>query len=242
MFTPQLSDHVLIFLFVVGLPVFAKLMWYPRLQAAVARGEPHARMLPFVQGIIVDWALTLALLYVWRFYGRFFSDMALAWPSGVRGMVGMGIALLLIAAANWQRIAVLRSPEQREKLLEQMENVRALLPDTRQDLMLFFVLSITAGFCEEVFFRGALIWYLGAYVPKVAAYILATVLFGAAHFYQGAKGIVQTGLVGGVMLLLVLISDSLWPAIVFHAAFDINNGWLGYSTLKLHEQAAKDSA
>jgi hypothetical protein len=53
-----------------------------------------------------------------------------------------------------------------------------------------------------------------------------------AHAYQGIKGILATGIVGGLFTLVVLISGSLWPAIVLHALVDIEQGLIAWLVLR----------
>ena len=49
-----------------------------------------------------------------------------------------------------------------------------------------------------------------------------------AHSYQGIKGILATGIVGGLFTLIVLACGSLWPAIVLHALVDIGQGLVAW--------------
>jgi membrane protease YdiL (CAAX protease family) len=57
------------------------------------------------------------------------------------------------------------------------------------------------------------------------------VIFGLGHAYQGATGIVKTGVIGLVMALLTVLSGSLWPAILFHATMDITSGRMLHAAL-----------
>jgi membrane protease YdiL (CAAX protease family) len=71
-------------------------------------------------------------------------------------------------------------------------------------------------------FRGFLRLYLQDLgLPMIATGILATVIFGLAHAYQGWKGIVQTSLLGGVFMGLFIASGSLLPCMVLHALVDL---------------------
>jgi hypothetical protein len=42
-----------------------------------------------------------------------------------------------------------------------------------------------------------------------------------AHWYQGWKGAAQTALLGAVLMVLYVLSNSLFPCIVFHALVDL---------------------
>lgn len=86
-------------------------------------------------------------------------------------------------------------------------------------MMLFFVIAITAGICEEVFFRGMI---LNAYENEMslkAAAIFSAVLFGIFHFNpQNLFGPIVLGL---VFSYLVQITNSIYAAIIAHVT---NNG------------------
>jgi membrane protease YdiL (CAAX protease family) len=61
--------------------------------------------------------------------------------------------------------------------------------------------------------------------------IASAIVFGLAHAYQGAAGIVKTTVVGLVMAGLYAYSGSLWPGIVLHAALDLQGGAVAYQVL-----------
>lgn len=86
-------------------------------------------------------------------------------------------------------------------------------------MLLFFVIAITAGICEEFFFRGMI---LNAYENEMslkAAAIFSAVLFGIFHFNpQNLFGPIVLGL---VFAYLVQITNSIYAAIIAHIA---NNG------------------
>jgi membrane protease YdiL (CAAX protease family) len=49
---------------------------------------------------------------------------------------------------------------------------------------------------------------------------------------QGVKGVLATGVVGGLFTLVVLISGSLLPAIALHALTDIGTGLVAWLALR----------
>lgn len=98
------------------------------------------------------------------------------------------------------------------------------MPHRDHEYPLFAALACTAGLCEEFLFRGYLLWYLGHVVPVPVAYVLQSVVFGVAHFYQGLRGIVMTGLAGAFFTGVRIVSGSLWPAMLIHALMDLHAG------------------
>lgn len=77
-------------------------------------------------------------------------------------------------------------------------------------------------------FRGFVFWYLGTWAGPVVATLVSSILFGFGHIYLGRAQVPKTAIGGLVACLVVLASGSLWPAIVMHAAVDLENGELGY--------------
>ncbi len=51
--------------------------------------------------------------------------------------------------------------------------------------------------------------------------VVAAVAFGAAHAYQGAAGVLLTGVLGGVFAALYLQTGSLLLPVLLHAAVDL---------------------
>ena len=86
-------------------------------------------------------------------------------------------------------------------------------------LILMFIISITAGICEEGFFRGMV---LNAYETKVGrrwGAIFSGILFGVFHFNpQNFLGPIVLGI---VFSYLVQVTNSIWASVIAHAT---NNG------------------
>ncbi len=145
-------------------------------------------------------------------------------------MGGIGLALVLVVsyARTIGKIAPIPY-SRRVKLQNQFGKLEVVLPHTRPELGWFVALSLTAGFCEEFIFRGYLIWIFRSALGLWGAATISVVVFAAAHAYQGARGVLTSGVVGMLLTLVVLISESLLPAIALHALIDIGQGvvaWL----------------
>jgi membrane protease YdiL (CAAX protease family) len=118
-----------------------------------------------------------------------------------------------------------------DRLRRQVVSVAELMPHTEQEYRWFKILSVTAGICEELVFRGFMIWYLAHWMPMWLAALVGGVVFGLAHWYQGTAGVIKTGITGIIMGALYVATGSLlWPAIV-HAAIDIQGGAAGRKVL-----------
>lgn len=105
--------------------------------------------------------------------------------------------------------------------------VLRLIPRTSREKRLFAGLSVVAGFGEEVAYRGYLLSTLEllGLSPWIAA-IVSSAAFGLLHAYQGAAGIVRTGLTGLLLVLPVFATGSLIPSILAHACINLIAGLL----------------
>ena len=119
-----------------------------------------------------------------------------------------------------------------QRVVGELGRLRLIVPHTKPELRLFFLVAITAGVVEELFWRGFLFWYLEQSLPRVTTAILITVGFGLAHAYQGWRNVPKITLVGAAFTLLYLLSGSLWPSVVLHAAVDIIQGQTAFEVLR----------
>lgn len=103
-------------------------------------------------------------------------------------------------------------------------------------IILFFIVAISAGICEEVFFRGLLLRvYEGKY--RIAGIGITAIMFGVFHFnLQNLAAPIVLGLIFGY---LVHITDSIYAGIIGHIT---NNGiavTLMYGLTVLYEKLGK---
>ena len=224
-------DHLVVFAFVIVLPVYARYN-YPRFKRAVESGVPEARSRQYRKTTVRQWALALVAIAVWFRAGRSAEELGLGVPSGPRFWIGLVVAAAL--AILWRRmvLAAVNDEAGRERLMSQLNAVRPLLPSSVTELRYFTVLSITAGICEEVLFRGYLIWYLAVYVGLPAASVLSGVAFGLGHLYQGRRQAVKIIFVGFVFVLFYIGTGTLWIPMALHALLDAAQGRLAYRFLK----------
>lgn len=232
MLTPL--DQVLVVCITILLPIHDILFWYPRLLRAAPQGVQRARRQAYLETVVIEWTLVAATVALWAYRGRPWADLGVGLRMGWGFWLALALAALAIVLASWQRLSLVRSqdPEVEAAVLQQIEKVRPLMPQHRADLGPFTLVALTAGICEETLFRGFVIWYLLALTPNVVAWVVGAALFGMAHAYQGSRGVLQTGLVGLGLVILYVLSGSLWIPMVVHAFLDVNSGLLAYAFLR----------
>jgi uncharacterized protein len=110
-----------------------------------------------------------------------------------------------------------------------------LLPQTVPEMILWVALAASAGFCEELVFRGYLQRQCLALTQNVvAAVILQGLVFGVAHAYQGRKAILVISVYGMMFGMLAAIRKSLRPGMMQHATQDGVSGIAYHFASKLH--------
>jgi hypothetical protein len=145
---------------------------------------------------------------------------------------GWGIALLASALLIAQ-VATLRGNEAGLSIVrKKLASVEGLLPRTPVELRLFLAVSLAAGVCEEIVYRGYLLAYLDSLVGPAGAVLGSTLLFGLAHAYQGAAGIVRTGVVGLVLAGAYVVTGNLLAPVVLHVVIDVTSGLIAYLALR----------
>ena len=110
-------------------------------------------------------------------------------------------------------------------------NAQPLLPRTRGERGGFVALSITAGICEELLFRGFVLWYATMWTGPIGGFLISSALFGLMHLYLGAPHVPRTTIIGIFFYVVAVSAGSLLPAMLCHALVDLLSGDLGYRAL-----------
>ncbi len=92
-----------------------------------------------------------------------------------------------------------------------------LAPRGAVEIFLWLVVALSAGVCEEFVFRGYLQkQFLALTGSDAAAVLLQALIFGAAHSYQGVRGMITIGLYGALFGALAVNRKSLRPGMIQH--------------------------
>lgn len=176
---------------------------------------------------VMLWTLGGAIIALWVVGGRSWAELRLVAPPGWRLWVSIGLVLVfaIINALPIVRVARVEGPVRVKVGNASMEK---LLPRGGTEIGLWTLLSLSAGFFEELVFRGYLIWAFEPFLGLWGAAALSAVAFALGHAYQGARGIVSTGIGAVAFTLIVLALGSLWPAVLVHALLDLSQGWLAW--------------
>ncbi len=173
--------------------------------------------------ILADWAL---LYYCWVGVHKHGGNMKTLsgglWTSWKQVLTDLAIALpfWVIWEATAYGVHWLLGPST-------ARSVSALLPQSVPEVLIWILVSITAGFCEEIQSRGYLQQQFHALSGSIVAAVLGQgLLFGIMHSYQGWKQVIVISVLGVLYGVLAAWRRNLRANMLAHAWSDIWEGWL----------------
>src|SRR5262245_14280920 len=229
---PYPLDVLLVLLFAVLWPLAEYFWTWPRHLRAVAAGDPHARSRWYSRTVIEEWALTGAVIALSLGFARPLSTLALGMPQGWRLWLGVGVPAVYMALVILQGRALSARPATLARLRRRLEALHPLIPHTPGEFRLFVALSFTAGICEELLYRGYLVWVLRSWIGLAGAAGVSMVMFGFAHAYQGRSYGIRAFFTGVAFGLLALATGSILPGMALHALIDLGSGWISYMAVR----------
>jgi membrane protease YdiL (CAAX protease family) len=235
-------DVALALLFAVVWPIAETFVLWPRHMRAVDAGDSRARSRVYLQTLSVEWLVAAAVAAVMLYSGRSLDALGLRVPHGWRLWTGAALPTAYAVLVSLQGRALAAKPTALAKLRERLKPLRGLIPHTPGEYRLFNPLAVTAGICEELLYRGYLVWVLQHWLPLWVAAGASMVLFGFAHVYQGAKYGLRAFGGGVVMGVLALVTRSLLPGMVLHALIDLAGGWITYMAMRAPETSVAAEA
>ena len=184
----------------------------------------HSKAIPvYLVAGLMDWAL---FYYCWmgvhRRGGNLSTLSAGRWTSWSSLAADVAIALPFWVLWEGTAYAVHRilGPSS-------SKSVADLLPRSLLEILIWIAVSMTAGFCEEIAFRGYLQRQLHALSGNIGVAVMAQALvFGLAHGYQGWKQAIVISVLGALYGALAAWRRNLRANIVAHAWSDVWEGWL----------------
>lgn len=215
---------------------------YAKLKQGLALGDPEARPRFYMQILQFEWISAGLALVALGFdktklvatrlqmrdtaFGHWVSTSVL---TGSRGTVALTAGLLI----GWVLMAIVRLRARRRPTppesaarpwwLKLVPEVAPLIPTTARERLLFSAISFSAGICEEIVFRGWLLFTLHTSLgfKGTVLIFLASALFGLCHVYQGLPGVVGTTGAGVLLCALYIGTGTLLVPMVVHTLIDL---------------------
>jgi membrane protease YdiL (CAAX protease family) len=200
------------------------------LAGGVAQARSHNRglaaprsnvALVYVSLIAAEWAL---VLYVRRGMRRTQTTITDLLGTSIAERRTLG-ADALAATLLWSALALIEVAWTHWRGPIDTGTVRPFLAHRPVEIILWIVLSISAGFAEEVVYRGYLQRQFAALTGSVSlALVMQAVVFGVSHGYQGLAACLRITVFGLLFGMVAVRLRRLRPGIVAHAVTDIVAG------------------
>jgi membrane protease YdiL (CAAX protease family) len=237
---PGIVDH-LIALFLIVVAPLVGVREHARLVRGTAIGLQGIRARTYRQTLVKEWAGTSILLVAWWVAGRSWAGLGFAADTGALAWIGWGLTVVAVAGLLAQTLIVTRNAAHLEALRTQLDALRDLIPRNAHEARLFAAVSVTAGICEEIAYRGFLLAYFAAVAGLWPAVAVSSLLFGLGHAYQGIRGVLKTSAVGLAMALLFVLTGGLWAPMLVHAVVDLTSGHMARRALEVPTETAEVS-
>ena len=216
--------HTLSVLLIFGCFSFLDAMRARNAGLASATAVTHAAMLRgYIVSIFYEWGMAY---WVWagvHWKGGTLRDLTGGRWTSWRG-VAVDVAIAIPFWIIWEFTAWLML-----HLVERMKTATTPYqpPSGLLEVSFWILLSVSAGICEEIVFRGYLQQQFHAATRSMAAaVIIQGVCFGLVHVYQGWKHVIVIVALGVLYGMLVAWRRNLRASMIAHAWSDVFEGWL----------------
>lgn len=186
-----------------------------------------ARLSSYLTVIAAEWFLVLVIWLALRRRGLSIGSLVSGrWPSAGAFFRDLGLALgfFVVVALPLSFLASRFVPSAAGTEIK-------ISPGTVLELVVWLVMSATAGFCEEFVFRGYLTRQFSAWSgSRPLAIALQAVIFGLSHGHYSPAIMLVVALLGMFLGLLAHWRKSLRPGMLFHGFQDGLGGVVAFLT------------
>ena len=225
-------DAWLLCVVLAGLVPFHGLLAYRRLASSPDPIPTRTKLRLYATILVMEWTLVGLTAVIAHRHGLGLADLGQTLGNPRLSLAVMALGLLGLLALTVFNTRQIRSAT-REDLLATVRRARKFVPVGAVEIAVFALVSVTAGICEEILYRGWLVSFLGAASGSIwIGLVAAAVLFGFGHAYQGRPGIIATGILGILFGAMFVLVRSLVPGEAIHAAIDLVNGILAGRVVK----------
>lgn len=189
-----------------------------------------ARLEFYRMAINGQWLLLLLVFAASWSHGSLLETLGLVFPGMSAEGLAITLAAVLLILSQSPVVPVVRERLARSRTaLRSLYPLRNLLPRSTAEKKRWIGLSITAGICEEVIFRGFLFFYFQEILglSLYATTIVSSAIFGLSHYYQGLVNVLRVGFVGLLLAIVYGVSGSLAIPIALHIVLDLGGLYMG---------------
>lgn len=209
------------------------LVFFPLIDVINAKFKSQSKNIEFIKISISLWIPTIFLLYL--YYANILSVASIPYKVTDSWQNILAISLIIIAISYLILLikSITENKEQKQEVAKNFASFIDILPETKNQLLVFtLILSVSAGVCEEIIFRGYLFPLLDGYIGTVGAVIISSVVFGLWHIYLGWNEVLRTSIMGAIFCGVYLFTGNIIIPIILHIFIDVYSGVLCYFAMK----------
>ncbi len=163
--------------------------------------------------ILVEGGLLLVSYFtIWWF------DLSL-FPYASLGLSGLVYGLLATVPMLIALYLMMKYPLGPLKKIQELMDTYLLQMFANTSIGQLAFISLIAGFCEEIAFRGVLHLGLSKLIPTGFAVAISAILFGLAHMITATYALIA-GLIGLYFSIILIYTNNLMIVIIAHAVYD----------------------
>ena len=190
--------------------------------------SPNHRLVGYLIAATSEWAMAGWIVFGCRMKRQslltLLGEFSARWRTVLRD-IGLALAYLVLANIVLGILGHFLAGPPNEALKD-------ILPHTPLEQAAFVGLAATAGFCEELIYRGYLQSQFAAWTGSLSiALILQGIVFGASHAYQGFGQVLIITVYGCMYGLLAAWRKSLRPGMIAHFLQDAISGLIAARSL-----------
>jgi len=194
--------------------------------------NPALKIKLYHSTLISLWLPTLFLIALYYLNVIDSANMNLFGEWNINSQITWGVCAIILIYFTISSGKIKADINQHKDMIEQFEPLEWLVPKTKKERNYFiFAISVSAGICEELLFRGYLFNFLTQHMSVWLAMVVSSIAFGLPHIYQGAVQMIKTAFLGMMLVTVYWYSDSLMIAILLHIAIDMYAGSVAYIVL-----------
>jgi hypothetical protein len=183
----------------------------------------HGKAILYVITMASEWVI---VGYIWLGVRKRSSLRELIggkWKSPEEFLLDLGLAIVfwVAAAIVLAILGVALGMAHPTAISDAKQKLGFIAPSSLRDLFWFFGVSATAGFCEEIIFRGYFQRQFAALGRNAWFGIVAqALLFGLGHGYEGGKRMLLIAVYGAMFGMLAHFRKNLRPGMMAHFMHD----------------------
>lgn len=227
-----IMTNMLAFLIAIIYPIYI-FATHQKVNANIIQNEKY-RLLDYKQTLLIFWGLTLLIFLNFFVYKQ--PDLNFNLKLSI---INTGLIILILVLTYLQYKTSNITPKDSNSVKEKLKGIYHYLPKTRNELIWFSLLSISAGICEEIIFRLFFFEFLKEHTTLIITFIVTNLIFAITHIGTGKRNLISSFFLGVLFSVLYYFTDNIWIAVLLHSLINLNAGLLGFRINKIEKSESE---